>query len=1418
MKGNLLKTILNKSVVIFFPLLLFSQLSARPPSVNFEPSVSLSDVTINNFETTRITFTFEGLNFINVETCEGTFTELIMPGGYSTGDLGTPGLPASKRLIEIPFGAEVNVRVISYTTEKYRLSDFGIENPLMPVQPSLRKDQDAGDVPFRYQSEYYSKPGFIKPELASVEVLGVMRGQRLGRLTVAPVQYNPTEGIITVYNNIELDIQYTGSDEKLTGYIKASTYSPYFDVVYNRVINPFDSRDIFNDYPDLTKYPLKMVIVSHPVFKETLQPFIEWKTIQGFKVIEAYTDEIGNTPAAIQSFIHAQYHTATPESPAPTFVILVGDNNKLPASATGVKSGQVTDLYYASVDGDYFPDMYTGRLSARNMQELHNQLYKIMYYQKYDFDDPSFLNDVTLIAGADNNNWNKAVGQPTIFYGTENYFNLANGFNNVNTYLDNYSGCYDEERISVSMINYTAHCTSTGWSDPSLTVSDIHNMTNKGKYPLAIGNCCQSGLFSHPECVGEAWLRAEERGAVAYIGSAPNTHWFEDFYWAVGAFPIQGNNNGYVPDTAETTLGAYDAPFVSDYRAIASAKFVGNLAITEAHQQGYPAHSNVQWYWEGYHTFGDPSTFIYLTEGYENTVEHMNGLPAGYDHFTVSAKPGSYVGISKNGTLHGAALVGKSGIIDIPVSPVTDSGTVTIAVTKPQYIPYIKEIPVVSQTEPYVILDYYKIDDSQGNNNNQADYGEFIKLDVSLKNIGLEYAIDIEAKITTVCGYLTIIDNQHTWGNINKNKSLMMESAFSFEVDKEIPDNHDVPFTLIITDAMNNEWESNFSIKIYSPQFTIGKFYVDDSKHGNNNEKLDPGETALIMAKHTNTGGAPAVAPVSELYAGSPYLTLVNNIIEHDTVPAGEYIEAAYTVKAHPSAPEGTTLDIVFSIKDGNLFESEQTLVIGQMPEIVIGNGNEPSGEYPFYNYYRANRSQMLYLAGELNHDKKLIHEIAFEITNASGTNNKLPNFVMRMMHTTEDKLNGFLNTGNAKMVYAADIYEMPIEEGQVSWKLQKPFEYYGENNLLVEIIWGRMTNTTQNYYEVACTQVNNEMVAYGYSNGHNIPPLIGTSDIRPNLWLTFSTEASKTNTVNFVVKNNQKNLLENVSLTIGSKTKYTNKQGNTSFSLPSGIYLYKAEKEGYVALEDDVLIKNDKTQEVLLQNETFTVTFNIVDVNKNDLNNAVIIFNDIEYDPGEYVIKDVEKGAGEYKVKKGGFFPVEGTVMVNNDTIVKVTMMKAMYTIIFQIENEEGNEINGAVITFDGVEHDPGKYVIENIQAGIYDYKVQKEGFFYTGEQVTVESDIVLKVVMKTDTYIDILVREEISIYPNPARNKFTILSDEVIKIIKLTDISGHVLKNKAVDIPNPVINVNNLPEGIYFIQIQTAKSLITKRVQIIR
>lgn len=936
-------------------------------------------------------FTLEGVLGKNVQSTKGqNFTELYFGKGYSAGELGAPKLPAFKKLIQIPHGATVNLNVIGYSEQEISLADYGITTKVYPMQRSLRKDEDVINSPFIYDETAYSLNEYKETPIAHIEVLGTLRGARIARLEVYPVDYNPVTETIKVYNDIEVEVQFEGVDENLQKEIFAKTWSPYFEPVYSTLANPV-TKGAFDDHPDLVNYPIGMLIVSHRMFEDAIAPFVEWKTQKGFYVEVAYTDEIGTSTNAIKTFVHDKYNNPTGGQPAPSFLVLMGDIQQVPSTGVGSSSGKHTDLYYASVDGDMFPDMYYGRFSAQTVAQMENIVEKILYYEKYQFEDPTYLNNATFIAGADSY-WNPKLGQPAVKYATANYYNSNNGYETVWGYgiandpnnpnnSSGYTGCYTNERISVSVINYTAHCNQTSWGDPLLSISAVNAMTNTNKYPLSIGNCCMSADFGYNESIGEAWIRGKQKGAVTYIGSSPNSYWFEDFYWAVGAFPLTGNNDGYIPTVEESSLGAYDAPFISDYTTTGGLIAVGNLAVTEVHLQNYPSHSSPLYYWQAYNVLGDPSLIAYHTEGETNTVNHMDIVPIGLDRYTVEALPGSLVAISMDGVLHGTALVDDSGEVEVQMTPIMDSGDVDIVITRPQTIPYMVQVPAAALEGPYIVLEGYEINDTAGNNNGEADFGEIIKLNISLKNVGADPGQSVKAKLSGTDEYFTIVDGAFVnFGAIptdDPNNVVTVNDAFTLKVGNNIPDQYQATFYLDIEDG-DKTWEASLKIIANAPVFTYGELSIDDSDTGNGNNLLDPGEEGKVLISLTNDGHADMGSFNTTLATTSNLAEIVNGTFAVTSLEAGQSVTLEYTVSISSDATDGSVANLAAKTVAGEyVVEAQYELVIGFVPEYCISGAT--SNQYsdllgftfgPLENYTEPGGTY-----DDFTDDPELVHE-----------------------------------------------------------------------------------------------------------------------------------------------------------------------------------------------------------------------------------------------------------------------------------------------------------------------------------------------------------------------------------------------------------------------------------------------------------
>ena len=654
-------------------------------------STSSAEITHSDFTSLRATFSYGSIESMEVATERGTFSEIAIEGTYASGEIGTPELPASHQLLAVPFGATPRVNVINYTSTDYRLSDYGI-NTILPHQPSVRKDQRPEEVEFVYNAAaYQATRSLATAPQASIEVQGTMRGIRIGSLVINPVSYNPTTNTLRVFNDIEVEVSFDGADQEETERMLLNTYSPYFDIVYKQMFNYRQIMDVYDDHPDLMAYPVHMIVITPENYISTLQPWLNWKIQKGFDVNVVTTAQAGGNYTAIKTYVQNLYSQGVSQGATPTFLVLVGDVAQVP-NTTGNSTQKVTDLYYGSVDGDYFPDMFYSRMSAENTNQLTAIINKILQYEQYTMPDPSYLNNVTLIAGWDSY-WNARIGRPTINYATTYYYNTAHGFNQVNSYLQQgqYAGCYNTLNTGVGFINYTAHGGETSWSDPQFTVSNVNALTNTNKYFLAMGNCCLTGNFGYNQpCFGEAMIRGENKAAYSYIGSCPVTYWYEDYYFGVGATNVFSQT----PTLENTATGVYDGIWMDDtYHTVSSIVFLGNLAVCYASTGGYQTSSNPTYYWQAYHVLGDGSIMPYRVNPTPNTVSHASTFPSGATSFQVSAQPDSYVAISQNNVLKGVALVPASGSVYVPVSGVT-AGQVRIVVTKPQRQPYIQDINV----------------------------------------------------------------------------------------------------------------------------------------------------------------------------------------------------------------------------------------------------------------------------------------------------------------------------------------------------------------------------------------------------------------------------------------------------------------------------------------------------------------------------------------------------------------------------------------------------------------------------------------------------------------------------------------------------------------------------------------------------
>lgn len=651
----------------------------------------------------------------NITTTDATlngqnYTRLKMDGFFNDNHVGNPGLPVMTELLEIPICDDVYVTATAGSVTTYDARELGIKYPLYPSQPSERKTPTTPHAPI-INTETYLTNDFYGNDLASIEKNGIMRNINLATLYVSPVKYNPVTEQIMIYEDITVEITYERPNFEATKQMKKLHGNSQFNIA-SKVINPmtYALRD------EISTVPIKYEIVAHSMFRGELDEFINWKRRKGFLVEVAYTDSIGETEDDIKSYLKGLYTNATETNPAPTYVLLVGDVEQIPSNSIyqviwiWEMLQHVTDLYYFTwTDGDILPDCYYGRFSAQDVSQLTPQIEKSLMYEQYTMRSPSYLDHAVVVAGQDDGSagdYGYSHANPVMHYLEDTYLTSDYGYTQVDAFYNPHASTAAEEIQNllyrgVGYANYSAHCSSEGWSIPKFEKAQVSSMNNRDKYGLMIGNCCQSNKFEESECFGEKLLRIENKGAVGYIGGSDYTYWDEDYYWAVGARPNMNsgcsNCNEVIYDA--NNMGAYDQLFHTHgegythwFVTQGSMIVAGNLGV----QASTTDAANKEYYWEIYHLMGDPSIMPWLTQAKDMNISINNApvlnntcnLPAGTTTLSVyTGAPYAYIALTSNLELITAAQGDANGYATLTFPELATGTNYELAATAQNYKP-----------------------------------------------------------------------------------------------------------------------------------------------------------------------------------------------------------------------------------------------------------------------------------------------------------------------------------------------------------------------------------------------------------------------------------------------------------------------------------------------------------------------------------------------------------------------------------------------------------------------------------------------------------------------------------------------------------------------------------------------------------
>ncbi|HRZ41880.1 MAG TPA: C25 family cysteine peptidase [Bacteroidales bacterium] len=917
---------MKKTVAVCF-LLLAAFVTMAQVSVTSTGNPAMQTTLVQSTpESTILQYTFNSFVLRETTTKQGVFHTLDLQGTVPVLESGVPEVRIGAKSLIIPDEGVMQVEVLSSDYQEFT----GIK--LIPSRGNLYRDTDPKEVLY-VKGAVYQKDKFYPGEVAALREPYILRDFRGQTVLVQPFQYNPVTEVLRVYHNITVKVtkQGPGGVNTLTRAALPKVLDEDFVQLYNR---HFMNYGIYG----VTYTPVsengKMLVISHSAFMPAMGEFVKWKNQKGIPCQMVDVATIGTTAAAIKTYVTNYYNTN-----GLTYLLLVGDAAQIPTNLLGASH---SDNAYAYITGnDHYPEFFVGRFSAENVQHVQTQVLRTLTYEINPDTVGGWFKKAIGIAseegpGDDNEyDWQHVRNMLTdlmgfTYTGNVEYYEGSQGGNdaagnptaaNVQTGVD----------AGGSVILYTGHGSNTSWGTSGFSNTNVAALSNTGKWPFVWAVACVNGNFVSTTCFAEAWLRATKNdqpvGAVAYFGSTINQSWDP---------PMEGQDEmvdilkeGY-PSNIKRTFGGLSISGcmkMNDTYASAGDEMTDTWTI-----------------------FGDPSLQVTTTSPLPITASHQPAIMIGTTQFPIFCPVnGARATLSHNGQILASGIVGGSTVTLNIVTPLTPD-TLDLVITAFNKIPYIAKVPLIVANAPFVTYKTHLVNDGTGNNNQQADFGETVGLNVSLENIGVLPAGQVTAVLSSLNPYIQVTGNTATFGNIPNGSVQQILNAFTIKISDSVPNNYQAAMQMVISDNASNQWTSSFSLTCYAPVLVFDTLYFDDVAGGNGNGKFEKGEVVIIRARLKNIGGAEASQHQCAVTAGSAYTPLSGpSQIQLQKIVLNTPENVQFYTRMDTATPVGTNFqfNLVFS---AGYYKANASLA----DVINFGNEDFETGNFQKFNWQHA--------------------------------------------------------------------------------------------------------------------------------------------------------------------------------------------------------------------------------------------------------------------------------------------------------------------------------------------------------------------------------------------------------------------------------------------------------------------------------
>ncbi|MBL7073765.1 T9SS type A sorting domain-containing protein [candidate division KSB1 bacterium] len=863
---------------------------------------------------TRIGVSINALEWESVVIYGEEYQKIKLPDSGFTHWSDRPALPVITVLVAIPGDKGVSVEVLgedSVLLDGFRLVPFNQDGDEFSVDPMVAQ-------------RFYAQDEFLPQSIVTISRPFILRDLRLVSLSICPIQYNPAKGMLRVYRELQVGINYQGRD-LTNAKVETRPFSKAFDNLYRKLVVNYDIVRA----ADVELQPSCYLIITKPQYAPILSYLAEWKQRKGIETVVVTTDETGGTKEEILAYVQDAYDSETP----PEYLLLVGDTPDIPhflsvpSPATGAQN--TSDHPYSTLDGDdYFPDLLVGRLSVGSTGELVTVISKIIGYDTC-MVTTGWHKKALVVAG----NYSVTPPIPTTPRLTKLWVRekmLNYGFNQVDTvfYPPAFPGTDEISNFinqGVSFVNYRGWGYYRGWHYPQFYIEDVQGLSNVWKLPVVTSMVCQTGDFAFDRCFGEAWLR---------VGTAQNP---------IGGIAFIGPSDLHTQTRHNNSIdaGFYWGILDGDIYRLGEALLRGKIELYNSFPNNREPGGWTEFYFQVYNILGDPELNMWTDIPQPLLVTHPDTIPLGLNTFSLmvldsnyTPVPGALVCGWKDDETYVRGLTAGNGGVELPINPETE-GTFLLTVTKHNFIPYLADISVLREGV-FVGYENSTVDDdgtspSQGNGDGIINPGETIELGVTLKNFGTTSAPGVTANLAENDPYVEIAIDEVSYGNIEGGQSMSPPDSFVFTVSPECPHNHAINFTLTAQDEGGTPWVSKLALVVGSAKLVYQSHTIEAGGDG----FLDPGETAELTVTIQNDGSFTATGVTGILRANTNAVSVLDSVVTFGNINPGSQAvgQSSFLVQAEPSTYSGRLVGFQIQLTSGevNLGRTGFQLTIGQV-------------------------------------------------------------------------------------------------------------------------------------------------------------------------------------------------------------------------------------------------------------------------------------------------------------------------------------------------------------------------------------------------------------------------------------------------------------------------------------------------------